>query len=64
MGRLSDREPISIAPGGPYADLGTPMVHEPSRGGWYPAQDDSAGSAGHSDRDADGARNSGLRRAT
>lgn len=58
MGRLSDRNPISIAPGGPYADKGEPTDYTPTRGGHYPPEERPV-PAGGGDRSDDG-RNSGL----
>ncbi|MFC8008472.1 hypothetical protein ACFUCH_35500 [Streptomyces olivaceus] len=55
MGFLSGRKPISTKPGGPHADKGTPTEYKASRGGWYTAQEESAG-----DSDANGGRRSGL----
>ncbi|MFF3196704.1 hypothetical protein [Streptomyces misionensis] len=53
-----NRAKISIKPGGPYADRGTPTTYQPSRGGWYPTEDrPTAGTGG--DRTDEG-RNSGL----
>lgn len=59
MGFLSGRKPISTKPGGPHADKGTPTEYSASRGGWYPAQEESAGDSG-GERDANGNRSSGL----
>jgi hypothetical protein len=58
MGRLSDRAPISVAPGGPYADPQHATDYNVRRGGHYPAQDTPASTGEHT---ADG-RNSGLGR--
>ncbi|MET8566160.1 hypothetical protein ABZV75_38465 [Streptomyces flaveolus] len=55
---LRDRAPISTAPGGPYADKGTPTTYQSSRGGWYPPEDRPTPGAGGDSTD-DG-RNSGL----
>lgn len=52
---LKDRAPISIAPGGPYADKGQPTTYQASRGGCYPEDKPTPGS----DSTPDG-RNSGL----
>uniref|UniRef100_A0AAU2AHN5 Uncharacterized protein n=1 Tax=Streptomyces sp. NBC_00093 TaxID=2975649 RepID=A0AAU2AHN5_9ACTN len=55
---LSDRTPISTAPGGPYAHLGTPTDYQASRGGSYPTESQPVPGSG-GDSTADG-RNSGL----
>jgi hypothetical protein len=58
MGRLSDRTPISTAPGGPYADPQHATDYSASRGGHYPTEDKPVPGAG-GDSNGDG-RNSGL----
>ncbi|MFF8732762.1 hypothetical protein ACF073_40810 [Streptomyces sp. NPDC015171] len=54
---LKKRPPISTAPGGPYADKGTPTEYQASRGGWFPAEDKPV----PGDDRTDQGRSSGLR---